>query len=148
MLVLVLIVILVGCGIKMKVNKGEFFNYCQEIITNNSTIESLDISINSSGYFAIIFKMSDVANSKEEQYIDIYKKVSEYLQEINNGDTTFDDEQFKEHGIREIGIIIIYPNEQDNEVFAFYSNYYGGETIYSNNKLNVIDNFETWTGPD
>ena len=139
LILLLLQIGLCGCERVVHIYDGELYDYSEGLAEESETIHNCYITIGSSGLLKIEFVMEKDADVNSEEYLDLLQNIQEYIDENKNDDGTINDSEFS-RGFRVIELIITYENER----FAYESKYYGGNTIYMNDKYNVIENFSKW----
>lgn len=144
LLIPIVVLLLSGCAMVKKIDSGELYDYCNVLVDERDSLDTVEISIDSSGYLSFVFYMSKDSNETEAVASEVFQLTADYIDDINLDDKTFNDPAIESREIREIGILIINSEGSNHKNVSYHSSYYGGDTIYSDDDLNVIDNFQTW----
>lgn len=142
------LIIFTGCSITTVINEGELYEFCQSKITNDEKTEKVVIIYSSKKFLSIDIYMKKGLIADDEDFLEIYEGIKEYLWENLNEDGILSDSELGDNELRGIKISFLYDNGENYDTFSFHSQYYGGDTIYSDDELNVIDNFKTWSRID
>jgi len=138
-----LMLVLSGCASVKQVNEGDLFEFCTTLKATKDTVDDFSITINSQGLLIISVSLKEDCLVESNKHLEIFDEVKNYYNNDSSEITTI-----SYHGIdvREIKLSLDY-NENDKVVsYDYFSYYYGGDTVYSDDSLNEIDNFNTWYG--
>lgn len=142
------LIIFTGCSRTTVINEGEFYEFCQSKITNDEKIEKVVITYNTQKSLTIDIYMKKGLTADDEDFLEIYEGIKEYLWENLNENGILSDSELDDNELRGIKISFLYDHGENYDTYNFNSRYYGGDTIYSDDELNVIDNFKTWSRND